>query len=73
MQTIHAAGGETVYGKAEIAQAVQAEVLVKRVVEANRGLNYAFNNAGRGGQAGWLAEIQQDGDKTIDEYVKRVQ
>jgi len=43
------------------------------VIEAYGRLDCAFNNAGSGGNGGWVAEIaEEDWDKTIDGFLKSV-
>ena len=72
-QEIIQAGGEAVWIQADVTRAVEVEALVKQTVDKFGRLDYAFNNAGCGGQGGWLPEIsEEDFDKTISGYMKSV-
>jgi NAD(P)-dependent dehydrogenase (short-subunit alcohol dehydrogenase family) len=73
VQEIEAAGGEAVWIQADVSQAEQVAAVVEEVLAHFGRLDCAFNNAGSGGQGGWLADIQEaDWDATIDGYLKSV-
>jgi NAD(P)-dependent dehydrogenase (short-subunit alcohol dehydrogenase family) len=47
--------------------------MIQKTVEVYGRLDYAFNNAGSGGNGGWVVDMQeQDWDKTIDGFLKSV-
>jgi NAD(P)-dependent dehydrogenase (short-subunit alcohol dehydrogenase family) len=72
-QMIREAGGDAMWVKTDVTQAAQVESMVRETVDAYGRLDYAFNNAGSGGQGGWIAEVQEeDWDKTITGYLKSV-
>lgn len=71
MQEIRDAGGDCMWIQADVSIAEQVEAMVRQVVEAYGGLDYAFNNGGSGGRGGWVSEIDEvDWDTTIDGYLK---
>ncbi|MBN1485452.1 MAG: SDR family oxidoreductase [Chloroflexia bacterium] len=73
VQEIREAGGEAMWVETDVTQAAQVEALVRETVEAYGRLDYAFNNAGSGGEGGWLVDIPEEGwDKTITGYLKSV-
>jgi len=67
------AGGEAVWIKTDVTQGADVETLIKQTREVFGRLDFAFNNAGSGGQGGRLPEIrEEDWDKTITGYLKSV-
>ena len=72
-QAIRDMGGEALWVKTDVSQAAQVEALVAKVLATYGRLDYAFNNGGSGGNAGWLPDIAEDDwDRTIDGYLKSV-
>jgi NAD(P)-dependent dehydrogenase (short-subunit alcohol dehydrogenase family) len=72
-RTIREMGGEAMWIKTDVTQATQVESLVRETVDVYGRLDYAFNNAGSGGNGGWITEVQEkDWDKTISGYLKSV-
>jgi NAD(P)-dependent dehydrogenase (short-subunit alcohol dehydrogenase family) len=72
-QTIREAGGSAQWIQTDVSQPAQVEALVKEIIAVQGRLDYAFNNAGSGGNGGWVAEISEaDWDSTIDGYLKSV-
>jgi NAD(P)-dependent dehydrogenase (short-subunit alcohol dehydrogenase family) len=66
-------GCQATWIQADVTQASQVEAMVKQVVATYGRLDYAFNNAGSGGQGGWVAEMAEDDwDETITIYLKSV-
>lgn len=51
-QRIRDDGGDAMFVQADVSDAAQVEALVERVVSHYGGLNFAFNNAGIGGELG---------------------
>jgi NAD(P)-dependent dehydrogenase (short-subunit alcohol dehydrogenase family) len=73
VQQIRAAGGEAIWIQTDVTQAAQVEAMVAAVLAHFGRLDAAFNNAGSGGDGGWLHEIgERDWDLTIDGYLKSV-
>jgi NAD(P)-dependent dehydrogenase (short-subunit alcohol dehydrogenase family) len=71
VQTIREAGGEAVWIQTDVSKADQVAALVQKTIETYGRLDYAFNNAGGGGQGGWVAEMEEaDWDFTITTYLK---
>ena len=72
-QAIRDMGGEALWVKTDVSQAAQVEALMAKVLATYGRLDYAFNNGGSGGNAGWLPDIAEDDwDRTIDGYLKSV-
>jgi NAD(P)-dependent dehydrogenase (short-subunit alcohol dehydrogenase family) len=70
---INEAGGDAVWIAADVTQARAVEAMVDSVLSAFGRLDIAFNNAGSGGDGGWLAEIaEEEWNLTIDGYLKSV-
>lgn len=68
---IGATGGEAIWVQTDVSKAVDVEALVARTMSTYGRLDYAFNNAGSGGNGGWLTEIrEEDFDQTIAGYLK---
>jgi len=70
---IHAAGGEALFVKTDVAKASDVEMVVKKTVEQFGRLDVAFNNAGIEGV--WvpiISQTEQDWDQTIDINLKGV-
>lgn len=73
VRLIKEAGGEALWVKTDVSAAAQVEAMVKATLDSFGQLDYAFNNAGSGGNGGWTHEIaEEDWDKTIDGYLKSV-
>jgi NAD(P)-dependent dehydrogenase (short-subunit alcohol dehydrogenase family) len=51
VRLIQASGGDSTFVKADVTKATEVEELVRRAVERYGALNFAFNNAGIGGDA----------------------
>jgi NAD(P)-dependent dehydrogenase (short-subunit alcohol dehydrogenase family) len=70
---IEKAGGEAVWIQTDVSRATRVESMVQQVVEIYDRLDYAFNNAGSGGEGGWVTEMSEESwDSTIDGYLKSV-
>ena len=73
MQTvaeIHQAGGDAIFIKTDVAQAIAVEALIRKTVATYGRLDYAFNNAGVGG-GGPLHEFsEEDWDRLVDINLK---
>lgn len=70
---IQAAGGEAFWVQSDVTQAAQVEAMVSAVMQRWGRLDIAFNNAGSGGNGGWLAEMMEaDFDATLTGYLKSV-
>jgi NAD(P)-dependent dehydrogenase (short-subunit alcohol dehydrogenase family) len=70
---VRESGGEATWVQADVTQAEQVEALVQKTVDLYGRLDYAFNNAGSGGDGGWIAEISEASwDATIAGYLKSV-
>ena len=70
---INSQGGDAVWIRADVSQSSQVEAMVASVLSHFGRLDVAFNNAGSGGNGGWLAEIaEEDWNLTIDGYLKSV-
>ena len=68
---IEALGGEALWIQTDVSQADQVEAMVAATIARFGRLDYAFNNAGSGGNGGWLTDIgEEDFDKTIGGYLK---
>jgi NAD(P)-dependent dehydrogenase (short-subunit alcohol dehydrogenase family) len=66
-------GGDAVWIYADVSQSSQVQAMVASVLSHFGRLDVAFNNAGSGGNGGWLAEIaEEDWNLTIDGYLKSV-
>ncbi|MBN1814000.1 MAG: SDR family oxidoreductase [Anaerolineae bacterium] len=73
VRTIREMGGEAMWVKTDVTQAAQVESLVRETMDVYGRLDYAFNNAGSGGNGGWITEVQEkDWDETIAGYLKSV-
>lgn len=73
VKAIRTAGGEAVWIQCDVSKHDQVQGLMEAIIATYGRLDCAFNNAGSGGQGGWLAEIQEeDWDLTIDGYLKSV-
>jgi NAD(P)-dependent dehydrogenase (short-subunit alcohol dehydrogenase family) len=71
--TIREMGGEAMWIETDVTQATQVESLVRETMDVYGRLDYAFNNAGSGGNGGWITEVQEkDWDETISGYLKSV-
>ncbi|MEJ2212383.1 MAG: SDR family oxidoreductase [Anaerolineae bacterium] len=72
-RTIGEMGGEATWIRTDVTQAAQVESLVRETLDVYGRLDYAFNNAGSGGNGGWITEVQEkDWDATIAGYLKSV-
>ena len=70
---IKKAGGEAIWIQTDVSQAAQVEAMVQKTVEVYGRLDCAFNNAGSGGNGGWVVEMEEgDWDKTINGFLKSV-
>lgn len=70
---INALGVDAIWIQADVSLSSQVEAMVASVLSRFGRLDVAFNNAGSGGNGGWLAEIaEEDWDLTIDGYLKSV-
>ncbi|HEY9075298.1 MAG TPA: SDR family oxidoreductase [Anaerolineaceae bacterium] len=70
---IDKAGGKAIFVRADVSVAEQVENLIRVGVNHFGRLDCAFNNAGSGGNGGWLADIaEMDWDQTVDGYLKSV-
>ena len=70
---IKEAGGEAVWIQTDVSQAPQVESLIQQIAKTYGRLDYAFNNAGSGGNGGWVAEMEErDWDETINGFLKSV-
>lgn len=66
-------GGEALWVKTDVSKENEVEAMVKSTLETFGRLDYAFNNAGSGGNGGWTHEIAEaDWNKTIDGFLKSV-
>ena len=73
VRIITEAGGEAMWIQADVSEVAQVDLMVKTVMDTYGRLDYAFNNAGSGGNGGWLTEIEEeDWDETINTYLKSV-
>jgi NAD(P)-dependent dehydrogenase (short-subunit alcohol dehydrogenase family) len=73
VREIEEAGGEAVWIQTDVSQVAQVESVVRQIVETYDRLDYAFNNAGSGGEGGWITEMSEESwDSTIDCYLKSV-
>jgi NAD(P)-dependent dehydrogenase (short-subunit alcohol dehydrogenase family) len=67
------AGGEALWVKTDVTRGCEVDALVRQTIDRFGRLDFAFNNAGSGGQGGWLPEIrEEDWDKTITGFLKSV-
>ena len=70
---IRAVGGEALWIPTDVSQSDQVAAMVERTVAAFGRLDYACNNAGSGGDGGWLVDITEaDWDFTMAVYLKSV-
>jgi NAD(P)-dependent dehydrogenase (short-subunit alcohol dehydrogenase family) len=67
IKMIEAAGGEGLYIKADVSKSADVEAMVARTVERFGGLNYAFNNAGIGGDV--FVPLDRYSESTFDEVI----
>lgn len=68
---IHAAGGQGIFVKTDVARASDVRALVEKTVAAFGGLDYAFNNAGiEGSWTPIVEQTEEDWDRTIDINLK---
>jgi NAD(P)-dependent dehydrogenase (short-subunit alcohol dehydrogenase family) len=66
-------GGEALFIKTDVSQAVEVEAMVQRTVDAYGRLDCAFNNAGVGGGAPLLHDFSEDDwDRIVDINLKSV-
>ncbi len=73
VRQINAQGGDAIWIHADVSQSRQVQAMVAAVLSHYGRLDVAFNNAGSGGNGGWLAEITEDDwNLTIDGYLKSV-
>ncbi|MBW4687782.1 MAG: SDR family oxidoreductase [Komarekiella atlantica HA4396-MV6] len=72
VRLISEAGGEAVFVKADVTQAVDIEAMVKKAIETYGRLDYAFNNAGSG-TSGKITDLSEaDWDLEINANLKSV-
>ncbi len=68
---IREAGGEALWVQTDVSRVGDVEAMVATTLSTYGRLDYAFNNAGSGGNGGWLTEIrEEDFDQTIAGYLK---
>lgn len=73
VRSIQETGGQALWVKTDVSQAAEVEAMVKSAIESFGRLDYAFNNAGSGGNGGLIHEIaEQDWDRTINGFLKSV-
>ena len=60
VEEVRRAGGEAVFVKTDVSQAAEVEEMVKKSVELYGRLDYAFNNAGIGGDRGPMHEQTEE-------------
>jgi NAD(P)-dependent dehydrogenase (short-subunit alcohol dehydrogenase family) len=73
VREIKDAGGEAIWVQTDVSQASQVESMIREIIDAYGRLDCAFNNAGSGGEGGWITEMSEEGwDSTIDCYLKSV-
>jgi NAD(P)-dependent dehydrogenase (short-subunit alcohol dehydrogenase family) len=66
VEMIKAAGGEAIFVKADVTQAIEVEALINKTVEIYGRLDYAHNNAGIDGEPAPLADCTiESWDRTI--------
>jgi len=66
VEMIKAAGGEAIFVKADVTQAIEVEALINKTVEIYGRLDYAHNNAGIDGEPAPLADCTiENWDRTI--------
>ncbi len=71
VEEVRRAGGEAVFVKTDVSQAAEVEEMVKKSVELYGRLDYAFNNAGVGGDRGPMHEqTEESWDDTININLK---
>jgi NAD(P)-dependent dehydrogenase (short-subunit alcohol dehydrogenase family) len=72
-QAICEAGGIAQWIKTDVSQSAQVEALFHEIEDTYGRLDCAFNNAGSGGNGGWVTDISEaDWDSTINGYLKSV-
>ena len=70
---IQSGGGSAVWICADVTQEDEVSALIAQVTGRFGRLDYAFNNAGSGGQGGWLHEVAgEDFEKTVSGFLKSV-
>ncbi len=73
VREIEALGAPALWIQCDVTQSSQVQAMVAQVVATYGRLDYAFNNAGSGGNGGWVAEMQeQDWDEVLTIYLKSV-
>jgi NAD(P)-dependent dehydrogenase (short-subunit alcohol dehydrogenase family) len=60
VRAIEELGGEAVWIETDVTQAAQVQSMIEHVMDTYGRLDYAFNNAGSGGQGGWVAEMEEE-------------
>jgi NAD(P)-dependent dehydrogenase (short-subunit alcohol dehydrogenase family) len=72
-QLIQAAGGEAIFVRTDVAQALQVEQLVRQTVEIYGRLDCAFNNAGINEEDGAVVDCTEElWDRTLDINLKGI-
>ena len=73
VRAIQETGGQALWVKTDVSKAAEVEAMVKSAIDTFGRLDYAFNNAGSGGNGGLIHEItEQDWDRTINGFLKSV-
>lgn len=73
VRQINESGGEAIWIRANVTQALEVEAMVAAVLATFGRLDAAFNNAGSGGAGGWLHELgEADYELTMSGYLKSV-
>lgn len=73
VREIEALGAPALWVQCDVTQSSQVQAMVAQTVTTYGRLDYAFNNAGSGGNGGWVAEMQeQDWDELMTIYLKSV-
>ncbi|MBN1876584.1 MAG: SDR family oxidoreductase [Anaerolineae bacterium] len=71
LREIKAVGGNAIWIQADVTQSDQVQAMVAQMISTYGRLDYAFNNAGSGGNGGFMAQItEEDWDETITIYLK---
>ena len=73
VQMIKQDGGDAIFVKADVSKATDVEALINKAVETYGRLDYAFNNAGRGGLGVPMLDVtEEEWDRVIDINLKGV-